>query len=297
MTDTPVDPAAPATADAPAESTAPPRRSTALADVKRVRVPHLQRAKDHGERWAMLTAYDAMVARVFDRAGIPVLLVGDSAGTTVLGRADTLSVTVDEIVALARAVTGAVHRALVVVDLPFGSYEAGPEQALGTAVRLFKEGGASAVKLEGGTQRVPAVRALVEAGMPVMGHLGFTPQSEHALGGPRVQGRGDAGEQVLADALALEAAGVFAVVLELVPADLAARIAKELTVPVVGIGAGAHVDAQVLVWSDMAGLTPGPLPRFVRTYATLGADLAAAATAYARDVAAGDFPGPDETFS
>jgi len=280
-------------------STAPRtgERSWSLAGVSRVRVPHLQRAKDTGERWAMLTAYDAMVARVFDEARIPVLLVGDSAATTVFGRPDTLSVTVSEIAALARAVSAAVRRALVVVDLPFGSYEAGPEQALASGIRLVKEGGAAAVKLEGGTRRVPAVRALVGAGIPVMGHLGFTPQSEHALGGPRVQGRGDTGEQVVADALALEAAGVFAVVLELVPGDLAGRIAKELTVPVVGIGAGPHVDAQVLVWSDMAGLTPGTVPRFVRAYASIGADLAAAATAYARDVASGDFPGPEHTFS
>lgn len=271
--------------------------SVALADVRRVRVRHLQQAKDHGERWAMLTAYDAMTAGVFDRAGIPVLLVGDSVATTVLGRPDTLSVTLAEITVFARAVTGAVQRALVVVDLPFGSYEAGTDQALASGVRVMKETGATAVKLEGAGPRLPAVRALAGAGIPVMGHLGFTPQREHSLGGHRVQGREDAGAGVLADALALQDAGAFAVVLEMVPAELAARITKELTIPVVGIGAGPGTDAQVLVWSDMAGLTPGPVPRFVRSYADLGNDLAAAAAAYAHDVAVGEFPGPEHGFS
>jgi 3-methyl-2-oxobutanoate hydroxymethyltransferase len=271
--------------------------STALAGIRRIRVRHLQQAKDHGERWAMLTAYDAMTARVFDEAGIPVLLVGDSVATTVLGRPDTLSVTLAEIMVFARAVTGAVHRALVVVDLPFGSYESGAEQALATGVAVMKQTGATAVKLEGAGPRLPAVRALAGAGIPVMGHLGFTPQREHALGGHRVQGRDDAGVRVLTDALALQDAGAFAVVLEMVPADLAARITKELLIPVIGIGAGSGTDAQVLVWSDMAGLTPGPIPRFVRSYGTLGADLGAAAAAYARDVAAGEFPGPEHGFS
>ena len=272
------------------------RVSGALADVRRVRVHHLREAKERGEKWAMLTAYDAQVAAVLDRAGIPALLVGDSAGTTALGRPDTLSVTVEEISVLARAVTGAVRRALVVVDMPFGSYESGPEQALATAVSLMKQTGAAAVKLEGGVPRVPAVRAIVGAGIPVMGHLGFTPQSEHALGGHRVQGRGADADRVLADAVELESAGVFALVLEMVPAALAGRVAKELTVPVVGIGAGAEVDAQVLVWPDMAGLTTGRVPRFVRRYADLAGILTDAATRFAGDVAAGTFPAPEHTF-
>jgi len=267
-----------------------------LAQVRRVRIHHLLTAKQRGERWAMLTAYDAQVARLLDEAGIPVLLVGDSVGTTVLGRPTTVSVTVEEMAVFGAAVARAVTRALVVVDLPFGSYEAGPAQALATAADLMKRTGAAAVKLEGGAGRVASVAALVEAGIPVMGHLGFTPQSEHALGGYRVQGRGDGADRLADDAALLAGAGAFAVVLEMVPGPLAARVAAELPVPVVGIGAGAGTDAQVLVTPDLAGLTTGPVPRFVRRYADLGAALTEAARAYAADVAGGTFPGPEHTF-
>lgn len=281
--------------DPPAASAAP-AASGSLADVRRIRVHHLQAAKDRGERWAMLTAYDAQVAGLFDRAGIPVLLVGDSVGTTVLGRATTVGVTVDEMALFGAAVAGAVKRALVVLDLPFGSYESGPAQALATAVELMKRTGAGAVKLEGGASRAASIAALVDAGIPVMGHVGFTPQHEHALGGYRVQGRGDAGARVAADAAALAAAGAFAVVLEMVPGEVAAQVSTALGVPVVGIGAGPGTDAQVLVWTDLAGLTSGRVPTFVRRYAELGTGLTAAVGRYAADVADGSFPGAAETF-
>ncbi|MGY1641785.1 3-methyl-2-oxobutanoate hydroxymethyltransferase [Geodermatophilus sp. SYSU D00703] len=262
----------------------------------RVRVHHLQQAKERGERWAMLTAYDTVSASVFEEAGIPVLLVGDSGGNVVLGLDSTVPVTVDDILLMTKAVTRSTRRALVVADLPFGSYEAGPQQALATAVRMMKEGGAQAVKLEGGTRVAPQVRALTEAGIPVMAHVGFTPQSEHALGGFRVQGRGAGAEQLLADAHAVQEAGAFAVVLEMVPAALAAQVTKELAIPTIGIGAGIDCDAQVLVWPDMAGMTGGRVPRFVKKYADLRAELLRAAREYADDVHTGAFPGPEHSF-
>ena len=198
-----------------------------------------------------------------------MLLVGDSAANNVLGYETTLPVTVDELLPLVRAVSRSARRALVVADLPFGSYQSSPEQALETSVRFMKEGGAHAVKLEGGAAVAPQVRALVAAGIPVMAHIGFTPQSEHGLGGYRVQGRGDAGDRLVDDALALQVAGAFAVVLEMVPADAAKRVTAELTIPTIGIGAGADCDGQVLVWQDMAGLRRGAMPRFVKQYADL----------------------------
>lgn len=267
-----------------------------LADVRRVRVHHLQAAKQRGEKWAMLTAYDAQVARLFDESGVPVLLVGDSVGTTVLGRPTTLAVTVEEIVLFGTAVAGSVSRALVVVDLPFGSYESGPRQAVATAVEVMKRTGAAAVKLEGGASRAESVAAVVDAGIPVMGHLGFTPQREHALGGHRVQGRGAGADRVLSDAEALVAAGVFALVLEMVPGAVAERVTRTVPVPVVGIGAGPGTDAQVMVWTDLVGLTTGRVPSFVRRYADLGAGLSSAVRSYADDVGSGAFPGPAETF-
>ena len=261
---------------------------------RRVTVRDLRRAKDRGERWPMLTAYDMYTAEIFDEAGIPVLLVGDSAADNVLGYVDTLGVTVDELLPLVRAVVRATSRALVVADLPFGSYQRGPDQALATAIRFMKEGGAHAVKLEG---RAPdAVAAITGAGVPVMGHLGLTPQSVHALGGYRVQGRGAAGDRLVDDALALEAAGAFAVVLEKVPAEVARRVTSALDVPTVGIGAGAGCDAQVLVWQDMAGLRGGPLPRFVKVYADLRGELGKAARAFADDVVGGSFPTPEQSY-
>jgi 3-methyl-2-oxobutanoate hydroxymethyltransferase len=244
----------------------------------------------------MLTAYDMYTAAVFDEAGIPVLLVGDSASNNVYGNETSLPVTVDELIPLVRAVTRSVRRALVVADLPFGSYQASPEQAFHTAVRFMKEANAHAVKLEGGAETASQVQLLTQAGIPVMAHIGFTPQSEHNLGGYRVQGRGETGRRLLADARALEAAGAFACVMEMVPGDVAAEITQTLVIPTVGIGAGVGCDAQVLVWQDMAGLRTGRLPRFVKQYADLHGVLLGAARDYAADVASGAFPGPEHTF-
>ncbi len=268
----------------------------AAAPVKRVRTHHLREMKERGEKWAMLTAYDMYTAATFDEAGIPVLLVGDSASNNVYGNETSLPVTVDELIPLARAVSRSARRALVVADLPFGSYQGSPEQAFLTSVRFMKEAQAHAVKLEGGAEMAPQVELLTRSGIPVMAHIGFTPQSEHNLGGYRVQGRGETGRRLLADAQALEAAGAFAVVMEMVPGDVAAEITKTLTIPTVGIGAGVDCDAQVLVWQDMAGLRTGRLPRFVKQYADLHGVLLGAAQAYAADVAAGTFPGPEHTF-
>jgi 3-methyl-2-oxobutanoate hydroxymethyltransferase len=262
----------------------------------RVRVHHLQQAKERGEKWAMLTAYDTVSASVFEEAGIPVLLVGDSSGNVVLGYSSTVPVTVEDILLMTKAVTRSTKRTLVVADMPFGSYEAGPDQALATAFRLMKEGGAQAVKLEGGVRVAPQTRKIVEAGIPVMAHVGFTPQSEHALGGYRVQGRGAGAEKLLADAHAVQEAGAFAVVLEMVPAEIAGQVTKELTIPTIGIGAGVDCDAQVLVWPDMAGYTGGRVPRFVKKYADLRAELLRAAREYADDVRGGTFPGPEHSF-
>ena len=262
---------------------------------RRVSVRDLRLAKERGERWAMLTSYDMLTAALFDDAGIPVLLVGDSAGNNVLGYSSTVQVTVDELMPLTRAVVRSTKRALVVADLPFGSYQGSPQQALTTAVRFLQEAGAHAVKLEGGRRVVPQVELLVEAGVPVMGHVGLTPQSE-LVTGLRVQGRGESGEQLVADAKALEAAGAFAVVLEAVPSALAERITAELSVPTIGIGAGPGTDAQVLVWTDLAGLTPPPGPKFVKRYADLRTVLTDAVTAYADDVREGRYPGPEHSY-
>ncbi|GAA4974511.1 3-methyl-2-oxobutanoate hydroxymethyltransferase [Kineococcus glutinatus] len=263
---------------------------------RRTRLHHLQQWKDAGQRWAMLTSYDQLSAEVFDAAGIPVLLVGDSAGNNVLGHETTLPVTLDEMVVLTRSVVRGAPLALVVADMPFGSYEVSDADAVRSGVRLMKEGLAHAVKLEGGRRSASRIRALVDAGIPVMGHIGFTPQSEHALGGYRVQGRGDAGEDVVADAVAVAEAGAFAVVLEMVPADVAGRITKQLRIPTVGIGAGPDCDAQVLVWQDMAGLRGGRAPRFVKRYADLRGTLTEAARTYAAEVREGTFPAPEQSF-
>jgi 3-methyl-2-oxobutanoate hydroxymethyltransferase len=262
----------------------------------RVRVHHLRQAKERGEKWAMLTAYDTYAAQVFEEAGIPVMLVGDSAGNVVLGHSSTVPVTVEDMLLLTRAVTRSTSRSLIVADLPFGSYESGPQQAFQTAVRMMKEGGAQAVKLEGGARVAPQIRLLTESGIPVMAHIGFTPQSEHALGGFRVQGRGAGAEQLLADAHAVQDAGAFAVVLELVPAEIAGQVTKELSIPTIGIGAGPDCDAQVLVWPDMAGLNGGRVPKFVKKYADLRGELLRAAQEYATEVRDGVFPGPEHSF-
>ena len=262
----------------------------------RVRVHHLQQAKERGERWAMLTAYDTFSAAVFEEAGIPVMLVGDSAGNVVLGHTSTVPVTVEDMLVLTKAVTRSTTRALIVADLPFGSYEASPQQAFTTAVRMMKEGGAQAVKLEGGVRVAAQTRVLTENGVPVMAHVGFTPQSEHALGGFRVQGRGAGAEQLLADAHAAQEAGAFAVVLEMVPAPLAAQVTKELAIPTIGIGAGAACDAQALVWQDLMGLTPTPGPRFVKRYADLRGLLPTAAQTFAEEVRDGVYPAPEHAY-
>jgi len=265
-------------------------------DVKRVRIRDLRLAKERGEKWAMLTAYDQYTARIFDAEGIDVLLVGDSAANNVFGYETTIPVTTDELLPLVRAVVRATRRSLVVGDLPFGSYEEGPVQALRTAVRFMKEGGCHAVKLEGGRRSAPAIEAITQAGIPVMAHIGFTPQSEHQLGGYRVQGRGDAATAVLDDARAVAEAGAFSVVLEMVPGEVAKQVTHELEIPTIGIGAGPDCDAQVLVWQDMAGLRTGPLPRFVKKYADLHGVLSEAARSYAADVRGGAFPAAEHTF-
>lgn len=258
---------------------------------RRVTTRDLHQAKDRGEKWAMLTSYDMLTAQLFDEVGIPVLLVGDSAGNNVLGYDDTVPVTMEDLLPLVRAVARSTRRPLVVADMPFGSYQESAAQALHNAVR-FLQVGAQAVKLEGGRRVLPQVELLVSSGVPVMGHLGLTPQSVNTLGGYRVQGRGAAGDQLLDDALALQEAGAFALVLEVVPAELAERVTKELAIPTIGIGAGAGTDAQVLVWTDMAGLTPGPGPKFLKRYADLRTVLGDAARAYADEVREGSYPAP-----
>ncbi|WP_018721395.1 3-methyl-2-oxobutanoate hydroxymethyltransferase [Salinispora fenicalii] len=263
---------------------------------RRVRARDLLAAKERGERWAMLTSYDQYTAGIFDAAGIPVLLVGDSAANNVYGYDTTLPVTADELLPLVRAVVRATQQTLVVGDLPFGSYEEGPTAALRTAIRFMKEGGCHAVKLEGGRHCAEQIAAIVRAGIPVMAHIGFTPQREHTLGGYRVQGRGDTAEEVLADAHAVAEAGAFAVVLEMVPGDVAKRITAELTIPTVGIGAGPDTDAQVLVWQDMAGLRTGRMPRFVKRYANLADTLGEATRRFADEVREGGFPTTEHTF-
>jgi 3-methyl-2-oxobutanoate hydroxymethyltransferase len=266
--------------------------------IRRVRIQDLVTAKHRGEKWAMLTAYDYSTAALLDTAGIPVLLIGDSAANVVYGYDTTVPVTVDELVPLVRGVVRGARRALVVADLPFGSYQSSPAQALKTAARFLKEAGAHAVKLEGGRRVVPQVEALVAAGVPVMGHLGLTPQSVHAMGGYQVQGRGEHGERMVEDAKALEAAGAFAIVLEVVPAELASRITAASTVPTIGIGAGPDCDAQVMVWQDMAVFHNDgrSAPKFVKTYAKLGDGLRDAAGHFAEDVRSGAYPGPEHTY-
>jgi 3-methyl-2-oxobutanoate hydroxymethyltransferase len=251
--------------------------------------------KKSGKRWAMLTSYDAMTASVFDEAGIPVLLVGDSAGNNFLGEENTVPVTVDELIPLARAVVRGSRSALVIADLPFGSYEVSSEQALATGIRFLKESKAHAVKLEGGIRVVEQIKTLVTYGVPVMGHLGMTPQSVNALGGFKVQGRGPDGEKLIADARALEAAGCFALVLELVPAELAEEITRAINIPTIGIGAGPDCDAQVLVWTDLFGLTEKP-PRFARRYRNLRGEMTDAVKEWIADVESGSFPSAAETF-
>lgn len=267
-----------------------------ITTVQRVRTRHLGEAKRRGEKFSMLTAYDMYTAAVFDEAGIDTLLVGDSASNNVYGHTSSLPVTVDEMLSLARAVAGSTKRALVIADLPFGSYQASPEQAYLTAVRFLKEAEVAAVKLEGGREMAPQIERLTRGGIPVCAHIGFTPQSEHALGGYRVQGRGASAEKLLDDARAVQEAGAFAVVLEMVPGEVAAQVTAELEIPTIGIGAGNGTDGQVLVWQDAFGLNQGHLPRFVKQYADLRKILLAGARTYLDEVRSGTFPGPEHTF-
>jgi 3-methyl-2-oxobutanoate hydroxymethyltransferase len=286
-------------ANDPSSSTAEERPYGGSADggPKRVRTRHFQNAKASGIKITGLTSYDMLSAQIFDEAGIDFLLVGDSAGNNVFGYDTTLPVSVDDLIPLTRAVAHAVRRAFVVADMPFGSYETDVQDALHTAVRFMKETGAHAVKLEGGRRSAKQIRRIVDAGIPVMAHIGYTPQSEHQLGGHIIQGRGETGvEALVADAHAVEDAGAFAVVLEMVPADAAAQVTKELSIPTIGVGAGPHVDGQLLVWTDWAGFTTGRVPRFVRQYADLKGVLSDAARRYKDDVEQGEYPGPEHSY-
>ena len=257
---------------------------------KRVRIRHFARAKEQGIKITGLTSYDFLSAQIFDAAGIDFLLVGDSAGNTVFGYDTTLPVTVDELIPLTAAVVRASKRALVVADMPFGSYENGPKEALHTAIRFMKETGAHAVKLEGGVRSAEQIKRIVRAGIPLMGHIGFTPQSEHGLGGHVIQGRGAGAAQLIADAHAVQDAGAFAVVLEMVPSAVAAQVTKELSIPTISVGAGPHCDGQLMVWSDWAGFTTGRIPKFVKKYADIATVLHDAAVAYREDVDSGVYP-------
>ena len=264
--------------------------------LKRVRTRHFQRAKEQGIKITGLTSYDYLSAQIFDEAGIDFLLVGDSAGNTVFGYDTTIPVTLDELIPLTRAVVRAVSRALVVADLPFGSYENGPDDALASAIRFMKETGAHAVKLEGGVRSAKQIKRIVRAGIPVMAHIGFTPQSEHGLGGHIIQGRGEGAEQLLADAHAVEDAGAFAVVMEMVPSSIAGQVTKAVGIPTISVGAGPNCDGQLLVWSDWAGFTRGRIPKFVKQYANISQTLLDAATAYRADVESGAYPAPEHEY-
>nr|WP_067869083.1 3-methyl-2-oxobutanoate hydroxymethyltransferase [Nocardia vermiculata] len=287
--------------DNPVSGTTVPAESTAYGAApatsrRKTRVQHLQQWKAAGEKWAMLTAYDYSTAKLFEEAGIPVLLVGDSAANVVYGYDTTVPITIDELLPLVRGVVRGAPHALVVADLPFGSYEGSPEQALTAATRFMKEGGAHAVKLEGGERVSEHIARLTASGIPVVAHIGFTPQSVNTLGGFRVQGRGDGAEQLIADAIAVQEAGACSVVMEMVPAELAGQVTHKLTIPTVGIGAGNDCDAQVLVWQDMAGYTSGKTAKFVKHFGRVGDELRNAAAAYAQEVARGTFPGPEHSF-
>lgn len=280
----------------PAGPATPDQAPDAPKSPARVRTHHLQQAKDNGRRFAMLTAYEQYTAEIFDQAGVEVLLVGDSASNNVFGNETSIPVTVDELLPLCRAVARSARRALIVADLPFGSYEVSPQQAVATGVRFLKEGLAHAVKIEGGAFYADTVQAMVQAGIPVMAHIGFTPQSEHSLGGYRVQGRGEDAQRLIDDAVELADAGAFSVLMEMVPAEAAAAVDAAVRVPTVGIGAGNATTGQVLVWQDMAGLRGGKMAKFVKQYADLRSTLRDAASTYAEEVRSGQFPGPEHSF-
>jgi 3-methyl-2-oxobutanoate hydroxymethyltransferase len=261
-------------------------------------LPEVGEMKRRGDRIVMVTAYDAPSGRIADDAGVDLILVGDSAAMVVLGHDSTVPATIDEMIILTRAVNRGARRPLVIADLPFGSYHVSDQQALETAIRFLKEAAADAVKLEGAGPMLSRVRALTSAGIPVMGHIGLTPQSATALGGFRTQGKtADQALRLVADAQALQDAGCFALVLEAVPAAVAARITEALAIPTIGIGAGAACDGQVLVYHDLLGLTEGHLPRFVKRYANLSAEIRDALAAYAAEVRSGAFPDAEHSYS
>lgn len=267
-----------------------------MIEVKKVRTSTLAQFKAAGQKFACLTSYDHMTAQIFDAAEIDVILVGDSAADNSLGYGSTLPITVEEMIPFGRAVAGSVKRALVVVDLPFGSYELSPAQALENSIKIMKQTGADAVKLEGGSARAETIQTLVSNGIPVMAHLGFTPQSVNTLGGFKIQGRGEGHEALISDALAVESAGAFAVVLEMIPAQLAGEISAKLRIPTIGIGAGAATDGQILVWTDFAGLSSAKPRKFVRRFAEIGKTLGEAARIYKEAVAKGAFPAKENEF-
>jgi len=263
---------------------------------RKMRLNDLAARKAEGRPWAMLTCYDYSTARAFSNAGVEVLLVGDSAANVMYGYDTTTEVSLDELIPLARAVVRGAPNALVVADLPFGTYEASDEQAVLNSARMMRETGANMIKIEGGERIAPRIRALVAAGIPVMAHIGFTPQSEHGLGGHIIQGRGEGAEALLADAHAVEDAGAFAVVLEMVPSAIAGQVTEELSIPTISVGAGPLCDGQLLVWSDWAGFTRGRIPKFVKRYANIGDDLLAAAQAFRADVESGAYPAPEHEY-
>ncbi len=263
---------------------------------KKRRIHHFKEMKQRGEKITMLTAYDFPTAKAFDAAGVDMLLVGDSMGDNMLGMDSTVPLTIDEMVPYARAVARAADRAFVVADLPFGSYEVSPQQAVESSIRMMKLSGAQAVKFEGGRRIAAQVKAVTDAGIPFCGHLGFTPQSENALGGRRIQGRGEDGiKELVADALALQEAGAFAVVLEMVIAPAARAVTEALDIPTIGIGAGSGTDGQVLVWLDMAGVGDWH-PSFSKQFGAVGEEMRRSAAAYVDEVKAISFPGPEHTF-
>lgn len=271
---------------ASASSSNPP-----LFNARRVRVQHIARAKAEGIPLTMLTAYDALTAPILEAAGVDMLLIGDSLGNVILGHSSTLPVTLEDMERATAAVARSTSRAMIVADLPFGTYEDSPEHAFASATRLMKAG-AHAVKLEGGEARAHIIAALTAAGIPVCAHLGYTPQSENTLGGPRMQGRGDGADQLRRDSLAVQEAGAFAVVFEMVPAAIATELTQTLSIATIGIGAGPNTDGQVLVWSDMAGYSDWT-PSFVRKFGQLGQALHEAASDYVGSVRERSFPGPE----
>lgn len=268
-----------------------------LVPTKKVRIADLKARKGSGEPFAMLTAYDYSTAVAFAEAGVEIMLVGDSAANVVFGYDATQRISMDEMVYLVAAVVRGAGNAVVVADLPFGTYEASDEQAVKAASEMLHRTGAHAVKIEGGVRMADRIRAITDAGISVCAHIGFTPQSVNQLGGFKVQGRGAGAEQLLADARAVQEAGADMVVLEMVPADVAASVTQELAIPTIGIGAGPDCDGQVLVWHDMAAFPAGGhRPRFAKQWASVGADLTTAAAAYKREVAEGMFPAEEHCF-